>query len=78
MVLQIEIAMDLPYTISDETIVYGRENDKRRVIELLLSDDCRKRDVSVIRIVGPGGIGKTTLVNLVYTDPTVCKIFETR
>ena len=78
MVLQIEIAMDLPHTISDETIVYGRGNDKRKVIELLLSDDCRKHDVSVIHIVGPSGVGKTTLVNMVYNDPTVCEIIETR
>lgn len=62
----------------DGSVVYGREDDKKRVIKLLLSDDCRECDVSVIPIVAAGGIGKTTLIHLVYNDRKICEIFEMR
>lgn len=53
-----------------ESKVDGRNEDKAKIIELL-SQNCnweRTRDVSIIAIVGIGGLGKTTVTKLVYND----------
>ncbi|CAA2993920.1 disease resistance RPP13 1 [Olea europaea subsp. europaea] len=56
-----------------ESEVYGREEDKAKIIEILESND----DL-VIPIVGMGGVGKTTLVQLVYNDERLKDKFDTK
>ncbi|CAL5382460.1 unnamed protein product [Camellia sinensis] len=64
-------------SLFDEPRIYGREHDQRKIIELLLrGDESSHNNIGVIPIVGMGGIGKTTLAQMVYNDETVQKHFH--
>lgn len=59
--------------------VIGRDHDKEKIVELLLSSgSLQDNNVSVLPIVGLGGLGKTTLVKFVYNDIRMVQNFEQR
>ncbi|XP_048227732.1 putative disease resistance RPP13-like protein 1 [Ricinus communis] len=67
----------LPTTsLVNETQVFGRERDKEAVLELLLTDYANDSKVCVIAIIGMGGVGKTTLAQLVFNDTKVKDSFD--
>ncbi|KAK2454444.1 putative disease resistance protein RGA3 [Trifolium repens] len=58
-----------------ESDVIGREHDKQKIIDLLLQDNGGDKSLSVIPIVGIGGLGKTTLAKYVFNDKSVVESF---
>ncbi|KAJ4760944.1 Disease resistance protein RGA2 [Rhynchospora pubera] len=62
--------------------IFGRSHDKEEIINLLcsgvLEDDEIKYQLKVIPILGMGGIGKTTVAQMVYNDPFVKSRFDVK
>jgi hypothetical protein len=55
--------------------VIGRDDDKRRVIHRLMDSNVEE-NVSILPIVAIGGLGKTTLAQLIFNDEQIQKHFE--
>ncbi|XWS57098.1 hypothetical protein CRYUN_Cryun09bG0142300 [Craigia yunnanensis] len=55
--------------------IYGRENEKEEILQCLLRGENGPDGGCVIPIVGMGGIGKTTLAQLIYNDERVTDRF---
>ncbi|XVF83166.1 hypothetical protein PTKIN_Ptkin16aG0111800 [Pterospermum kingtungense] len=60
----------------DESGVYGRDNEKEEIMELLHLDNPTENQIDVIPIVGMSGVGKTTLAQLIYNDKRVGEWFD--
>ncbi|XP_037419460.1 putative disease resistance protein RGA3 [Triticum dicoccoides] len=73
--------VDHPQTHShvDESDIAGRQDEKEQVVKILLdhaANNNKNNNVMVLPIVGMGGIGKTTLAQLVHNDPRAMHHFE--
>ncbi|XP_050283834.1 putative disease resistance protein RGA4 [Quercus robur] len=71
------VSMDREEThsfVPDEKVI-GREDDKKAIIKLLLEPN-NEENVSIVPIVGIGGLGKTTLAQFVYNDENIKEHFE--
>ncbi|XP_077225815.1 putative disease resistance protein RGA4 [Tasmannia lanceolata] len=65
-------------SLVNELEVYGRDEDKEKIVKVLLTDVSNENDVAVIAIVGMGGLGKTTLAKLAYNHESVKGHFKLR
>ncbi|KAK4594786.1 hypothetical protein RGQ29_018483 [Quercus rubra] len=63
-------------SLVNERRTYGRDEDKKAIIKLLLSIESSDTQFSVIPIVSMGGLGKTTLAQLAYNDDDVSSYFD--
>ncbi|KAK8464397.1 hypothetical protein PHAVU_011G198800 [Phaseolus vulgaris] len=60
----------LTYTsLPNESVMYGRDEDREFVFNLLTSDS--HKNLSILSIVGMGGLGKTSLAQHVFNDPRI-------
>ncbi|GFP92408.1 putative disease resistance rpp13-like protein 1 [Phtheirospermum japonicum] len=69
------IVSRLPSTSVIEPYVCGRDKDKEEVCRIMIRNQ-ESNNVCVIPIVGMGGIGKTTLAQLIYNDEMMSSGFD--
>ncbi|KAK3405648.1 hypothetical protein EUGRSUZ_K01877 [Eucalyptus grandis] len=77
LILRAKLSHKMTYSYVNKSDVIGRDSDKEKIIEMLMQpiDD---KNLSVIPIVGIGGLGKTALAKLVYNDDSVREQFQLR
>ncbi|KAJ4804814.1 Disease resistance protein RGA2 [Rhynchospora pubera] len=62
----------------NESTVIGRSEDLERIVSILILEQSRRENVEVLPIVGMGGLGKTTLAQLICGDEQVKNHFQLR
>ncbi|KAK7336554.1 hypothetical protein VNO77_17098 [Canavalia gladiata] len=68
---------DMTYSHVDVLGVIGRENEREQIVKLLMQPlPDGDKSLSVIPIVGIGGLGKTTLAKLVFNDERMDELFQ--
>ncbi|XP_049379402.1 putative disease resistance protein At3g14460 [Solanum stenotomum] len=63
-------------SVVDDSDIFGRQNEIENLIDLLLSEDASGKKLTVVPIVGMGGLGKTTLAKAVYNDAKVSEAYK--
>ncbi|KAL7191284.1 hypothetical protein ACSBR2_023370 [Camellia fascicularis] len=63
-------------SVITEPQLYGRDEDKEKIVKFLVEDVCDIKDASVYPILGIGGLGKTTLAQMAFNDERVKPHFD--
>ncbi|AES69628.1 putative P-loop containing nucleoside triphosphate hydrolase, leucine-rich repeat domain, L [Medicago truncatula] len=64
-------------SVVNESVMVGRKDDKETIMNMLLSQrETTNNNIGVVAILGMGGLGKTTLAQLVYNDKEVQQHFD--
>ncbi|CAL5080741.1 unnamed protein product [Urochloa decumbens] len=72
------MATSRPITTSDsiEPQLYGRKDETKDIVHDITKGKYKDVDLTVLPIVGPGGIGKTTLTQYIYNDEELNNHFQ--
>ncbi|KAL6843979.1 hypothetical protein ACP4OV_025652 [Aristida adscensionis] len=75
-----DIAKSRPITTSEsiEPKLYGRDDVINTIVHDITKGKYANKDLTVLPILGPGGIGKTTLTQHIYHNQEVQKHFEVK
>jgi len=65
-----------PGPVLTEPQVYGRDKEEDEIVKILINNVSNAQELSVLPILGMGGLGKTTLAQMVFNDQRVIEHFH--
>ncbi|KAG5592450.1 hypothetical protein H5410_042964 [Solanum commersonii] len=63
-------------SVLTEPQVYGRDKEEDQIVKILINNVSNAQELSVLPIHGMGGLGKTTLAQMVFNDQRVTEHFH--
>ncbi|KAH0741400.1 hypothetical protein KY290_034443 [Solanum tuberosum] len=76
MIIEKQTAIRETGSVLTEPQVYGREKEEDVIVKILINNVSDTQRLSVLPIVGMGGLGKTTLAQMVFNDKRVTEHFH--
>lgn len=64
--------------LNEADLIYGRDGDREKMVDVLVNQVAECEHLSVLPIIGVGGLGKTTLAQLVFNEERVSRCFDTK
>ncbi|KAK4602892.1 hypothetical protein RGQ29_011753 [Quercus rubra] len=65
-------------SLVNESEIYGRGEEKEKIIQVLLTHVSDQENLAIYAVWGMGGLGKTTLAQLIYNDARVQRHYDMR
>ncbi|WMV43269.1 hypothetical protein MTR67_036654 [Solanum verrucosum] len=75
-IIERQVARPETGSVLTEPQVYGRDKEEDEIVKILINNVSNAQELSVLPIVGMGGLGKTTLAQMVFNDQRVTEHFH--
>ncbi|KAH0741407.1 hypothetical protein KY290_034450 [Solanum tuberosum] len=74
-IIERQVARPETGSVLTEPQVYGRDKEEDEIVKILINNVSNAQELSVLPILGMGGLGKTTLAQMVFNDQRVTEHF---
>lgn len=76
--VEVDCRRETGIILNEADLIYGRDGDKEMIVDMLVNQVAECEHLSVLPIIGVGGLGKTTLAQLLFNEGRVSRHFDTK